>query len=122
MPLLHNQSIKRIRRHERIRKKVTGDSQRPRLVVHRAARNISAQIIDDSKGITLAAAASFDQTLRDQVKYGGNVAAAKAVGEKIAKMAKEKSISRVVFDRGGYIFHGRVKALAEAARQNGLQF
>ena len=122
MPLLQNQTIKRIRRHDRIRKKVAGDSQRPRLVVHRGARNISAQIIDDSKGITLAAAASFDQTLRSQVKYGGNVAAAKAVGEKIAKMAKEKSISQVVFDRGGYIFHGRVKALAEAARQNGLKF
>lgn len=121
MPLQH-QNIKRLRRHDRIRKKLEGSSDKPRLVVHRGSKNITAQIIDDSKGITLAAAASFDQTLRPKLKYGGNVEAAKAVGEQIAKLAKEKSIDRVVFDRGGYIFHGRVKALAEAARQNGLQF
>jgi len=116
------QNIKRIRRHERIRKSVSGTSERPRLVVHRGAKNITAQIIDDIKGITLVAAASFDQNLRGKVKYGGNVEAAKAVGGQIAKLAKEKSITKVVFDRGGYIFHGRVKVLAEAARQNGLQF
>jgi large subunit ribosomal protein L18 len=121
MPLQH-QNIKRTRRHDRIRKKVEGSSDKPRLVVHRGAKNITAQIIDDSKGLTLVAAASFDQTLRSKLKYGGNVEAAKAVGEQIAKLAKEKSIQRVVFDRGGYIFHGRIKALAEAARQNGLQF
>ena len=121
MPLQH-QNIKRLNRHERIRKKVEGNSDRPRLVVHRGSKNITAQIIDDTKGITLAAAASFDQSLRGKIKYGGNVEAAKAVGEQIAKLAKEKSIQKVVFDRGGYIFHGRIKALAEAARQNGLQF
>jgi large subunit ribosomal protein L18 len=121
MPLQH-QNIKRIRRHDRIRKKVEGTSERPRLVVHRGSRNITAQVIDDSKGITLAAAASFDQTLRGKIKHGGNIEAAKAVGEKIAKLAKEKSVTRVVFDRGGYLFHGRIKALAEAARQNGLEF
>ncbi len=121
MPLQH-QNIKRIRRHERIRKKVEGTSERPRLVVHRGAKNITAQIIDDSQGITLVAAASFDQTLRPKLKHGGNIEAAKAVGEQIAKLAKEKSINKVVFDRGGFIFHGRMKALAEAARQNGLQF
>lgn len=121
MPLQH-QNIKRIRRHDRIRKKLEGSSERPRLVVHRGAKNITAQIIDDSQGVTLAAAASFDQTLRGKIKYGGNIEAAKAVGEQIAKLAKEKSINKVVFDRGGFIFHGRVKALAEAARQNGLQF
>lgn len=119
---LQLQNFKRKHRHERIRKKVAGSPERPRLVVHRGAKNITAQIIDDSKGLTLAAAASFDQTLRGKLKNGGNVAAAKAVGEQIAKLAKEKSITQVVFDRGGYIFHGRVKALAEAARQNGLQF
>lgn len=119
---LQHQNIKRTRRHDRIRKKVEGSSERPRLVVHRGAKNITAQIIDDSQGVTLAAAASFDQTLRPKIKYGGNVEAAKAVGEQIAKLAKEKSIHKVVFDRGGFIFHGRVKALAEAARQNGLQF
>jgi large subunit ribosomal protein L18 len=121
MPLQH-QNIKRTRRHDRIRKKLAGTADRPRLVVHRGAKNITAQIIDDGKGITLAAAASFDQSLRAKVKYGGNIEAAKAVGEQIAKLAKEKSVTKVVFDRGGYIFHGRVKALAESARQNGLQF
>jgi len=121
MPLQFS-NIKRIRRHDRIRKKVAGTQERPRLVVHRGTKNITAQIIDDTKGITIVAAASFDQNLRAKVKYGGNVEAAKAVGEQIAKLAKAKSVSRVVFDRGGYIFHGRVKALAEAARQHGLQF
>lgn len=121
MPLQH-QNIQRIRRHDRIRKKVAGTSDRPRLVVHRGAKNITAQVIDDSKGITLAAASSFDKTLSSKLENGGNIEAAKAVGEKIAKLAKEKSINRVVFDRGGYIFHGRVKALAESARQKGLQF
>lgn len=120
--LPHLQSLKRLRRHERIRKKVMGTSDRPRLVVHRGLKNISVQIIDDTKGVTLVAAASFDKKLRSRVKGGGNIEAAKVVGEQIAKMAKEKSINRVVFDRGGVIFHGRVKALAEAARQNGLQF
>jgi large subunit ribosomal protein L18 len=116
------QSLKRQRRHERIRKKVTGTSERPRLVVHRGLKNISVQIVDDTKGVTLAAASSFDKNLRGKLKYGGNVAAAKIVGEHIAKIAREKAIVRVVFDRGGLIFHGRVKALAEAARKNGLQF
>jgi large subunit ribosomal protein L18 len=119
---LQHQNVKRVRRHVRIRKKVEGSSQRPRLVVHRGAKNITAQVIDDSKGITLVAAASFDQTLRGKIKFGGNIEAAKAVGEKIAKLAKEKSVTHVVFDRGGYLFHGRIKALAESARQNGLQF
>jgi large subunit ribosomal protein L18 len=119
---LQHQNIKRVRRHIRIRKKISGTPERPRLVVHRGAKNITAQIIDDAKGITLVAASSFDQNLRTKLKFGGNVQAAKAVGEQIAKLAKEKSLNRVVFDRGGYIFHGRIKALAEAARQNGLEF
>src|SRR5580692_591531 len=119
---LQHQNIKRVRRHDRIRKKVEGTSERPRLVVHRGAKNITAQVIDDSKGITLVAAASFDQTLRAKIKFGGNIEAAKAVGEKIAKLAKERSVTKVVFDRGGYVFHGRIKALAESARQNGLEF
>ena len=119
---LEHQNIKRLRRHIRIRKKVQGTTERPRLVVHRGAKNISAQVIDDTKGITLVSAASFDQNLRSKVKYGGNMEAAKAVGEQIAKLAKEKSVTKVVFDRGGFPFHGRVKALAEAARQNGLQY
>jgi len=92
------------------------------LVVHRGAKNITAQIIDDSKGVTLVAAASFDKKMRPELKNGGNISAAKAVGAQIAKLAQEKSIKRVVFDRGGYVYHGRVKALADAARENGLQF
>ncbi|HUO58539.1 MAG TPA: 50S ribosomal protein L18 [bacterium] len=121
MPL-QLQNFKRQHRHERIRKKVAGSPDRPRLVVHRGAKNITAQIIDDSKGVTVVSAASFDKNLRGKLKYGGNLEAAKVVGEQIAKLAKEKSVSQVVFDRGGYIYHGRVKALADAARQNGLQF
>jgi len=112
----------RLRRHARIRKALIGSSDRPRLVVHRSPQNISAQIIDDTKGITLAAAASFDKQLRSKLKHGGNIGAARVVGEQIAKLAKEKSILRVVFDRGGYVFHGRIQALADAARENGLQF
>lgn len=119
---LQHQNIKRVRRHQRIRRKVAGTPERPRLVVHRGAKNITAQIIDDIKGVTLVSAASFDGQLRGKLKFGGNIEAAKAVGEQIAKLAKEKSVQKVVFDRGGYIFHGRIKALAEAARQNGLQF
>ena len=119
---LEHQNIKRLRKHARIRKKLSGTTERPRLVVHRGAKNITAQIIDDMKGITLVSASSFDGNLRSKVKFGGNVEAAKAVGEQIAKLAKEKSVKQVVFDRGGYIFHGRIKALAEAARQNGLEF
>jgi large subunit ribosomal protein L18 len=116
------QHHKRNHRHERIRKKLSGTPERPRLVVHRGAKNITAQIIDDSKGITLVAAASFDHQMKSQLKNGGNIQSAKAVGEQIAKLAKGKSITQVVFDRGGYIFHGRIKALAEAARANGLKF
>ncbi len=121
MPVTYS-NFKREHRHDRIRKKVAGTTDRPRLVVHRGTKNITAQVIDDILGITLVAAASFDQNLRKKIKNGGNMEAAKIVGEQIAKLAKEKSVSRVVFDRGGYPFHGRVKALAEAARQNGLQF
>ncbi|MGH7738798.1 MAG: 50S ribosomal protein L18 [bacterium] len=113
---------KRIKRHARIRKTVQGSADRPRLVVNRGSKNIAAQLIDDAQGVTLAAASSFDQTLRAQVKYGGNLAAAKSVGEQIAKLAKEKGVTKAVFDRGGYAFHGRIKALADAARQGGLQF
>jgi large subunit ribosomal protein L18 len=113
---------KRVKRHARIRKTVKGSAERPRLIVNRSSKNIAVQLIDDLKGITLASASSFDQTLRSQLKYGGNLEAAKAVGGQIAKLAKEKGVQKVVFDRGGYSFHGRIKALADAARQGGLQF
>ncbi|HET9870653.1 MAG TPA: 50S ribosomal protein L18 [bacterium] len=113
---------KRAKRHARIRKTVKGTAVRPRLVVNRGSKNIAAQLIDDTKGVTLAAASSFDANLRSKLKYGGNLEAAKAVGEQIAKLAKEKGLAQAVFDRGGYAFHGRIKALADAARQGGLQF
>jgi large subunit ribosomal protein L18 len=108
---------KRIR--TRIRRKVTGTTERPRLAVFRSLKNIYAQVIDDSTGKTIAAASSRD---KDSSVKGANAAAAKAVGALIAKKAKDKGVTRVVFDRGGYLYHGNVKALADAARENGLEF
>ncbi len=108
----------RNRIHDRIRRKMSGTSARPRLNVYRSLNHIFAQVIDDSKGVTLVSASSLSAKL----KTGGNVAAAKEVGKLVAELAKEKGITSVVFDRGGYLYHGRVKALAEAAREAGLQF
>ena len=110
----------RLRRHLRVRKKVHGTASRPRLNVFRSSKHIYAQVIDDLKGATLAAASSLDKELG--IANGGNVEAARKVGALIAQRAKEKGIEAVVFDRGGYVYHGRVKALAEAAREAGLQF
>lgn len=107
-------------RHERVRNKLSGSASTPRLNVFRSNNNIFAQIIDDEKGVTLASASSIDKELK--LQNGGNVEAATKVGELIAKRAKEAKISKVVFDRGGYLYHGRVKALADAARENGLEF
>ena len=109
----------RIKRHKRVRAKVSGTPERPRLNVFRSEKNIYAQIIDDVKGVTLVAASSLDKEFNGN---GGNKEAARKVGELIAKRAAEKGISQVVFDRGGYIFHGRVKELAEGAREGGLEF
>ena len=109
----------RQKRHLRVRNRVAGTAERPRLNVFRSLAHIYAQIIDDEKGMTLAAASSLDKDFQGK---GGNIAAAKAVGAAIAKKALEKGISEVVFDRGGYIYHGRVAALAEAAREGGLKF
>ncbi len=107
-------------RHARIRETLSGTATRPRLNVFRSNANISAQIIDDEKGTTLVSASSLEKELK--LKNGGNVEAAKVVGAEIAKRAKKAKITEVVFDRGGYLYHGRVKALAEAARENGLEF
>ncbi|HUP58967.1 MAG TPA: 50S ribosomal protein L18 [Thermoanaerobaculia bacterium] len=104
---------------ERIRRKVTGTSERPRLAVFRSLKSIYAQLIDDSTGRTIASASSLD---KDAATRGSNAAAAKAVGALIAKKAKDKGVTRVVFDRGGYLYHGNIKALADAARENGLEF
>ena len=110
----------RVARHVRVRNKVSGTKDVPRLNVFRSNSNIFAQIIDDAEGKTLVSASSIDKDLK--LKNGGNVEAAKKVGELIAKRAKKAKITKVVFDRGGYLYHGRVKALADAARENGLEF
>jgi len=110
----------RIARRKRVRKRVQGTAERPRLNVFRSARHIYVQIIDDTSAQTLTAASSLSQELKGT--SGGNRAGAKAVGELIARKAKEKGIEKVVFDRNGFLYHGRVKALAEAAREGGLKF
>ena len=110
----------RVLRHERIRKSFSGTATTPRLCVFRSNMNITAQIIDDEAGVTLVSASSLDKDLN--IKKGSNTEAAKLVGASIAKKAKEANINKIVFDRGGYLYHGRVKALAEAARENGLEF
>jgi large subunit ribosomal protein L18 len=109
-------------RHRRIRQVVRGTAVRPRLVVFRSLKHIYAHIVDDARGSTLVTAGSLSKELRESVKSGGNLTAAKAVGELVARKAKEKGIERVVFDRAGYKYHGRVKALADAARTAGLTF
>jgi large subunit ribosomal protein L18 len=112
----------RRRIHLRIRKRVQGRAQRPRLSVFRSLKHIYAQIIDDTRARTLVSASSLDTELRQTMKSGGNVAAARQVGRILAQRAKAAGITQVVFDRGGYAYHGRVKALAEAAREGGLKF
>jgi len=112
----------RKRRHARVRKKVFGTASRPRLSVFRSHKHIYAQIIDDHVGHTLVAASSLDPVLRSELRSGGTVEAAKKVGLLLARRALERGITRVVFDRGGYKYHGRVAALAEGAREGGLEF
>ena len=114
-----SKGIIRKRVHKRIRRKVAGSTARPRLAVFRSVKHIYAQVIDDTVGHTLAAASSNEKS---GIKSGGNVAGAKAVGKLLAERAKEKGVKSVVFDRGGYLYHGRVKALADAAREGGLEF
>jgi large subunit ribosomal protein L18 len=109
----------RVRRHLRVRKKVTGSAVRPRLVVNRSARHIHAQVVDDSTGRTLASASTLDATLR--TADGDKTAKARRVGELLAQRAKDAGIEAVVFDRGGYRYHGRIAALADGAREGGLQ-
>jgi large subunit ribosomal protein L18 len=108
-------------RHLRVRKKITGTAQRPRLNVFRSSKHIYAQIIDDIQGTTLAAASTLDKDI-EGLENGGNVEAARKVGELIAKRAQEKGFKNVVFDRSGYLYHGRIQALADAAREAGLDF
>lgn len=114
-----DKNVARVKRHTRVRGKISGTPERPRLNVFRSSKNIYAQLIDDVNGVTLAAASSLDKDFEGQ---GGNKEAAKKVGEMIAKKAQDKGITTVVFDRGGYLYHGRVKELAEGARSGGLKF
>lgn len=110
------------KRHQTIRLKVSGTAEFPRLAVYRSTKHIYAQLIDDENRVTLASASSNDKELKEQLKHGGNIEAAKVVGAEIAKKAKAKGIECVVFDRGGFLYHGRVAALADAAREAGLMF
>lgn len=118
-------NMTRGRIHKRIRKKVLGTAERPRLNIYRSVSHIYAQVIDDAKGVTVVSATSLEAGKAKDGKAhvsGGNLAAAKQVGKLVAERAKEKGIAKVVFDRGGYLYHGRIKALADAAREAGLKF
>ena len=115
-----SRNVARLARHTRVRNKVKGTSECPRLNVFRSNSNIFAQIIDDTKGVTLVSASSIDKELK--LENGSNIEAATKVGELLAKRANKLKITKVQFDRGGYLYHGRVKALADAARANGLEF
>jgi large subunit ribosomal protein L18 len=105
-----------------MRKRISGTPERPRLCVHRSTRHIRAQVVDDASGRTIVSASSLDKEVRAQIKGGGNIAASKVVGKMVAERARAKGVEKVVFDRGGYQYHGRVQALAEAAREAGLNF
>jgi large subunit ribosomal protein L18 len=122
---MREQTVKvqrRERRKQGIRKKVSGTAQQPRMTVFRSLQHIYAQIIDDVSGVTLCEASTMSKDLKGEIKYGGNAAAAKRVGQLLAERAKQKNIAGVSFDRNGYRYHGRIKALADAAREGGLKF
>lgn len=117
-----DRNLARHRRHVRVRSRIQSSSERPRLNVFRSNKHIYAQVIDDASGRTLVSASTLDKELKDNVGNGGSVEAAQKVGNLVAQRALENGVTAVVFDRGGYLYHGRVKALAEAAREAGLQF
>lgn len=110
------------KRHQTVRIKVSGTAEAPRLAVYRSTKHIYAQLIDDVKAVTIASASSVDKDLKEKLGHGGNIDAAKAVGKAIAKKALKAGVKNVVFDRGGFLYHGRVAALADAAREEGLEF
>ena len=122
MSSLAPKQVARLKRQTRVRKKITGSPARPRLNVFKSARHIYAQLIDDTTGVTLVAASTLMEGVSEGLAYTGNIEAATKVGAAIAKKALEKDITAVVFDRNGFLYHGRIKALAEAARENGLSF
>lgn len=117
-----NRKVKVQKRHRSIRIKLSGTTEAPRLAVYRSTKHIYAQLIDDVKGVTIVSASSVDKDLKETLGHGGNIDAAKKVGETIAKKALKKGVKDVVFDRGGFLYHGRIAALAEAAREAGLNF
>lgn len=122
MSSLAQKQVARLKRQTRVRKKITGSPARPRLNVFKSARHIYAQLIDDTTGVTLASASTLVGEVAEGLSYTGNIEAATKVGAAIAKKALEKDITAVVFDRNGFLYHGRIKALADAARENGLSF
>ncbi len=113
---------KRIARHKRIRKHIESTVERPRLYVHRSLKNIYIQVIDDQNANTLFSLSTRSKELQEKIKYGGNVAAASMLGEAVAEVMKQKGITKIIFDRGGYLYHGRVKAVAEGLRKAGMIF
>ena len=114
--------IARIKRHKRLRQKIIGSKNRPRMTIHRSLANFYVQFIDDINGKTLCSISTLNPKIKGKVKYKGNVKASEVLGEAAALLAKSKGISKVVFDRSGYIYHGRIKAFAESARKSGLSF
>lgn len=122
MGTINKRSAARKQRKKRIRSRITGTSERPRLSVFRSAKHISAQIIDDINGCTLVSASSLDKSFSEQPKFENKVAAAVFIGKEVAARAKEKGIQRVVFDRNGFLYHGRIKAVSDGAREGGLEF
>ncbi len=117
-----DRASERRRIHKRIREKISGNLNRPRLCIYRSLKYLYVQIVDDTNGKTLAAASTAEKDVRGELKQGGNIEASKLLGKAIAQRAKAKGIEAVVFDRGGYLYHGRIKAVAEAARESGLKF
>jgi large subunit ribosomal protein L18 len=118
----NEKELKRLGRHERLRKRVQGTIERPRLCVHRSLKNLYAQVIDDTTGKVLMGFSTRNKEIIKKMKYGGNIAAATILGEVMAEKMKAQGVSKVCFDRGGYLYHGRVKAFAEGARKGGLVF
>jgi len=119
---MDKKEIARITRHKRLRKKIVGTEKRPRLAMHRSLSNLYAQLVNDISGKTMCSISTLSPKVKETLKYGGNIKAAQVLGEATASLAKSKGISKVIFDRGGYLYHGRIKAFAEAARKNGLEF
>ena len=122
MNITKDREIKRVGRHKRIRKKVAGTSDQPRLCIHRSLTNFYAQIVDDNAGKVLVGMSTRNKSILSKIKSGGNIAAASVLGEAIAAEAQKKGVKKVCFDRGGYLYHGRVKAFAEGARKGGMEF